>query len=738
MRWRGPFTIFLIVTAFYWKLTLTRQFTFLESLDQADQVLPWLDLDVHALRHGEIPLWTPYEWDGQSLIGQVQPGVVSPFTFLLALAPVKNGHIQIPWVHLWFVLIHLVGAWFAYALLRDLKLREPAAITGALLYATMGFYGSTDWPVFVAAAIWAPLIFLFIFRAARGHAPIASSCLAGFFTGMSWLSGYHVPPIYLTLAGTATLLWIVWNNRAQWKAAARLLVPYATVLVLVSALQVLPAMEYGRLAMRWTATGALHWNDRVGYPEHADAGFKPTDLLHLVIQGADKQVEIFTGSIALCLAAMAVVGSFRRAEVRILSALAIGSLLLSMPKNVFLYGPLYVLVPMLEKARSPSLLMCVFHFAVAALAAFGAEHLLSSSPRLAIERIAKTAAAFGCVLLTLYLLADFLRPTVTSVFLAGDTRPAMFAFLALLFAAVCIASVRGAIRPTTAAGLVCLLALIEQGNVAGFNWVHSSETSRKTFLKTIDESRSLADFLHAHQPSRTEINRADFGNFNFGDWHRIETVEALLPSMLTTTNQLGWWDERSARLFGVRYTISRKPTRPGQVDVFTNATGMKIFENPGVLARAWTVHSVRSAASDAGALAVVTGGTLDPGREAVLVGTPPPLTVCAEPDRVAEARFGLQSVQVQVDMACRGLLLVSDNWYPGWGAQVDGASAPILKADTTIRAVVVEKGKHTVTMKYRPASVMVGFLMLLCGVAATVFAVRRNETAGPDLLQLQN
>src|SRR4051812_47374323 len=127
MRWRGPFIIFLIITAFYWKLTLTRQFTFLESNDLTNQVLPWLDLDVSAIRHGEIPLWTPYEWNGQPLLGQVQPGAVSPFTFLLALMPTKDGHIQIRCVHLWFVLIHLVAAWFAFALLRDLQLREPAA-----------------------------------------------------------------------------------------------------------------------------------------------------------------------------------------------------------------------------------------------------------------------------------------------------------------------------------------------------------------------------------------------------------------------------------------------------------------------------------------------------------------------------------------------------------------------------------------------------------------------------------
>jgi uncharacterized membrane protein YfhO len=83
-------------------------------------------------------------------------------------------------------------------------------------------------------------------------------------------------------------------------------------------------------------------------------------------------------------------------------------------------------------------------------------------------------------------------------------------------------------------------------------------------------------------------------------------------------------------------------------------------------------------------------------------------------------------------------LLVSDNWFPGWRANVDGKSQPILNADTTIRGVVVDKGRHTVSMSYRPASVIAGFVMLLAGAAVTAFAVRRKEEPGPDLLQPQN
>ena len=47
-------------------------------------------------------------------------------------------------------------------------------------------------------------------------------------------------------------------------------------------------------------------------------------------------------------------------------------------------------------------------------------------------------------------------------------------------------------------------------------------------------------------------------------------------------------------------------------------------------------------------------------------------------------------------MACKGLVVVSDNWYPGWTAEVDGRPAKIWKVNTVIRGVVVEPGKHQV------------------------------------------
>ena len=55
-----------------------------------------------------------------------------------------------------------------------------------------------------------------------------------------------------------------------------------------------------------------------------------------------------------------------------------------------------------------------------------------------------------------------------------------------------------------------------------------------------------------------------------------------------------------------------------------------------------------------------------------------------------------------------GFLVLSDTYYPGWKAYVDGKEAEILRANYAYRALYLEKGDHEVTFEYKPMSVRVG------------------------------
>lgn len=91
-------------------------------------------------------------------------------------------------------------------------------------------------------------------------------------------------------------------------------------------------------------------------------------------------------------------------------------------------------------------------------------------------------------------------------------------------------------------------------------------------------------------------------------------------------------------------------------------------------------------------------------------------------------------MRVDVTMGCTGLLIVSDSYYPGWRAQLDGNSTPIWKVNTVIRGIVVPAGHHQVVMRYRPLSVYGGLVLTILGFAIAIVLQRRKEADSIDLL----
>jgi uncharacterized membrane protein YfhO len=63
--------------------------------------------------------------------------------------------------------------------------------------------------------------------------------------------------------------------------------------------------------------------------------------------------------------------------------------------------------------------------------------------------------------------------------------------------------------------------------------------------------------------------------------------------------------------------------------------------------------------------------------------------------------------------------VLSDAWFPGWKATIDGSAATIQEVDGGVRGVVAAQGTHVIEMKYRPASVFAGgFLTFFAAFAA--------------------
>lgn len=690
-------------------------------------VVPRLQAIVDAIRHGSILLWTPYELFGQPTIGQVQPGVTSPFTYLMALAPMHNGQIDLHYVNLWFVLIHCLAGTFAWKFFRDLGCTAGPAIVGGILYATMGYYGNTGWPNNVQPAILAPLVFLFLLRSLRGHAPLKNAAWAGVMLGISWLCGHHDPPVMMTYAVLGIGLVIGFPRGKRLPMITRMAVLFAAM-GLVAAVQILPAVEYGKLATRWTGTGPQTWQDRIPFSEHVNGSLSPGELIHIVTPGGDiNYSDPFVGVAGLSLAVIGVWSGFRRREVRLFVFLALACLLYAMAGSDVLYGPVYALLPIVEKTREPIVVLFLFDFAVAALAAIGLDTLVAAPDGSRDRRIAKALLWLAGIISVVYYVLDRFR-------LGVDQRIMMTALIAVLLAI--IYSVRSFDLMPRGATLVLIgfLVMIEQGMELTRPWANVRDNDRMAMLNELGDTQDLADWLRRQpDPKRIHKNDGDVP-FDFGDWYGFDSAYAYGASMLTQTADLGWWNERLEHMYGMNYTLSRARPRDGLQDVFTGRSGIKIWYDPGVFPRAWIVHHTMLVPDRRKGMAEVSGATFDLRTTALTNEPTPALDACTGEDRVTGILDEAESFRAGVEMSCQGMLVVSDNWFPGWRAAVDGNAARIWKVNHAIRGIIVPSGRHTVTMSYRPTSVYVGFACMLAGLVGAILLQRRKEDDAADLL----
>jgi uncharacterized membrane protein YfhO len=93
-------------------------------------------------------------------------------------------------------------------------------------------------------------------------------------------------------------------------------------------------------------------------------------------------------------------------------------------------------------------------------------------------------------------------------------------------------------------------------------------------------------------------------------------------------------------------------------------------------------------------------------------------------------------VTLRVEAPARGFLVISDSYYPGWHATVDGRPTPILPANHAFRAVEVPQGISVVDMRFRPISLFVGAgisatTLLGIGVVLAVSSRRRCRESSP-------
>jgi hypothetical protein len=711
-----PLFLLVVIIGVFWKITLTSQFTWLENPDLANQVLPWQQVQAEAFHRGQFPLWDPYLWGGQTLIGQVQPGTAYPLNWILYALPRGDGFIRRSYLNWYLALIHWLAALFSYWLCRDLELSRMASVFGGTAFALAGAVGTTLWPQIVNGMIWMPLVLLFLFRAVRGRRPLLSAALSGFFLGISWLAGHHQVPLYFSLAIAGVWVFYIFRgNRLNWNMV-QLAAVAGLFLIFTSALLVLPAYEYGHLSRRWAgAPEPIGWDETVPYSVPHDNSLRLFTIFGLLIPGIHGFADPYTGVMLLSLAALAVALCWQEVRVRILCVLTLAALFFSLGYQSVFHGLLYAVVPMIEKAREPAMAIALFNFGVAVLVAYGFDSLRSRSVSAWPRRIALCLACTGALMLILMLGVMMSKKMGFDY----DDRVILVAVLALLLAALYLAYLKGSLS-ITSLGVCCfLLLLMDMGNSVGFVFAHGLDPSR-TLLKKYSEAQDILPWLKKQPgPFRIQLDGREIP-FNYGDWFGVDVFGGYTSSLPSNMMRLGWDSQHTRMLYGVKYWIGRGPRDSDQVELFTFHSGLKVYESHGALPRVWTVHHAMSIAREDQISQVLNDPQFDPRHTTFLLSDAPKLDACASDDNATLVHSEFNRVALQAEMRCKGMVVLSDNWYPGWTATVDGQPAKIWEAYTAIRGVEVPAGSHRIEMRYCPLTVLLGEMMLGLSLAGLV------------------
>jgi hypothetical protein len=153
-----------------------------------------------------------------------------------------------------------------------------------------------------------------------------------------------------------------------------------------------------------------------------------------------------------------------------------------------------------------------------------------------------------------------------------------------------------------------------------------------------------------------------------------------------------------------------------------NSGDVKIYQYRGALPRAYLTCDVDVVSGEEAMWAQMQASGAS-GRAVVDDNSTPWISRCdaESPDQAAITTYQPEQVVVDVQAARAAYLVLSDAWYPGWGATLDGTPAEILHANGLFRAVRVPAGSHQIVFAYhsRPLEIGAGvsgvFLIVLIG-----------------------
>jgi hypothetical protein len=201
------------------------------------------------------------------------------------------------------------------------------------------------------------------------------------------------------------------------------------------------------------------------------------------------------------------------------------------------------------------------------------------------------------------------------------------------------------------------------------------------------------------------------------------------------------------RMYGVTHVLCPFPIETPGLTPLTHPPSVFVYRVEDT-ARVRVVPVGSAMPTESHATVRLRDPAFDPDREVLVHDAPASVTTPAkQPGERAEGRPGRADilrddggrVTIDADAAQDGFLVLADMFFPGWTATVDGVATPIYRANVSVRAVALAKGRHTVEFRYESAPLWRGMKISAAALAVLVLwlgvALYRAQRTGDRVVQ---
>ncbi len=668
------------------------------SSDLLDFYYPQRVFLAEHLKQNQIPLWTPYQQNGFPFLAEAQTGIFyPPNLILLRLLPT-------PLAFNWSIILsYFILSFGTYFFLKTLKLDSIAAFFGSLVITFSGFFIThlKHVPLLQVAA-FLPWILLFTEKIITTYSSKYALGLA-FILALMILPG-HLPTSYsiILFALFYFLLRLAQEFKKRGETAKPIVLFFLSLLLslFLSAIQLLPTLEMIPYSTRNIPLVSVNFSskliDQIMIFLNPFIFGNPGLGNYLPSKPNLWEINGYLGLIPLFLAVYAFFKVKQIFPFKTLLALSL-IFVFGVPRGFFDF--LWNFLPGLIFTRIPSRFLLFTDFFLIVLAAFCLQKLIQ-------KRLSEGKAIVLAIL----------------IFTALDLGWYFYPYY---------------------------------GSMSANKWQETPQSA--TFLKKDAENFRIANFGQdfsyplAYQAAGGWLRNTDYflaaketlpptlnSLFDISSIHfQYEYAGAFALSRRSQLSLLAQKEDlfnpSAPKLLGlqnIKYILSMAPLPPEATSSFklvfetspkAELPPLTILENPQFLPRAYLVPTSLVLTREK-ALAFMISSDFNPIQQVILeknLDLPQNGQGTKKQDiRLLEDEE--DRLQFQVETPASAYFVLTDSFYPGWKAKIDGQETEIVVANYAFRAIAIPAGKHLIEFSFKPISFYLGALITLLTLIAMV------------------